>query len=184
MNFKLRIYNKKEKGFTLIELLLYAVLSVIIGLVLVSFFTQTIKVVETSRRSRESLDNARSALDLISLEIRNAKSFYSPTSVLGTNPGQLSLETTWNLPADEDNTYVDFYVDDGGLYVKREGQVSQLITAQKLKVTNLVVTLLNNIGGQPAIKTDITVQYRDPIFGTANPVSLSTTTSLRSYSED
>ena len=185
MNSKIRIYNKKEKGFTLIELLLYVVLSAIIGLVLVSFFTQTIKVVETSRRSRESLDNARRALDLISLEIRNAKSFYSPTSVLSpSNPGQLSLETTRNLPADEDNTYVDFYVDDGGLYVKREGQASQLITAQKLKVTNLVFTLLNNTGGQPAIKTDITVQYRDPIFGTANPVSLSTTTSLRSYSED
>jgi type II secretory pathway component PulJ len=170
-----------RKGFTLIEIVLYVALSAIIGLVLVTFFIQAIKITETSRSSRESLDNARHSINLIEQEIRQATSVYNLTSVFGTNPGQLSLETTRDLPADDDTTYVDFYVDAGGLYIKREGQSTMLITSQKVKVTNLVFTLLNTTAEGSAVKTDLTIEYSDPIFGSKTPVRLSTTTSLRSY---
>ena len=169
------------RAFTLIELLIYGLFLVIISVVAVSFFIQVVNVTETSRRSRESLENARRALDVISQEVRHAKSVYDPTSTLDTNPGQLSLETTRDLPPDEETTYVDFYVDDDRLYVKREGQDEQLITSEKVKVNELTFSLLADASEKPAVQVRITVEYVDPIRGPSNAVTLVSTATLRSY---
>jgi len=169
------------RAFTLIELLIYGLFLVIISVVAVSFFIQVVNVTETSRRSRESLENARRALDVISQEVRHAKSVYDPTSTLDTNPGQLSLETTRDLPPDEETTYVDFYVDDDRLYVKREGQDEQLITSEKVKVNELTFSLLADASEKPAVQVLVTVEYVDPIRGPSNAVTLVSTATLRSY---
>src|SRR3989344_5028 len=169
------------QAFTLIELLIYGLFLVIISVVAVSFFIQVVNVTETSRRSRESLENARRVLDVISQEVRHAKSVYDPTSALDTNPGQLSLETTRDLPTDEESTYVDFYVDDDRLYVKREGQDEQLITSEKVKVNELTFSLLADASEKPAVQVLVTVEYVDPIRGPSNAVTLVSTATLRSY---
>ncbi len=173
--------NKLEqKGFTLIEVLIYAILLAVISLVVLLFVNQLLGVNETTRRTRESLDNARRSLETISQEIRHADSIYTPTSVFGTNPGQLSLASVRDLPDDEDLTFVDFYVDEGNLYLKREGQSDQLLTSEKVKVTNLTF-INNNTGGADAIRISITVEYKDPITGPKNAVTLTSTAVLRTY---
>jgi hypothetical protein len=88
--------------------------------------------------------------------------------------------TTRDLPADENLTYVDFYVDSGNLYLKREGQSDQLLTSEKVKVTNLTFTN-NNTGGGDAIRISITIEYKDPINGPKNAVTLTSTSVLRKY---
>ncbi len=98
----------KQKGFTMIEVLVYVTLLAIISLVVLLFINQLLGVNETTRRTRESLDNARRALETITQEIRHADSIYTPTSTFGSNPGQLSLATVRDLPSDENLTYVDF----------------------------------------------------------------------------
>ena len=178
MKSELRI---KEKGFTLIELLIYSVLSVIIGLVVTITFLQIINVVETTRRSRESLDSAKRAMDVISQEIKHAESIYTETSDFGPNPGQLSLETTRDLPADENTTYVDFYIDDDRLYMKREDQAAQIVTSEKVKVEELVFTRLNISTDNSAVRVKIKTSYADPISGPTSPVTLYSTAALRSY---
>ena len=173
---------RKEKGFTLIELLIYSVLSVIIGLVVTITFLQIINVVETTRRSRESLDSAKRAMDVISQEIKHAESIYTKTSDFGPNPGQLSLETTRDADTvDETSTYVDFYVDDSRLYMKREGQVASIVTSEKVKVEELVFTRLNTSADNSAVRVKIKIVYADPINGPTSPVTLYSTTALRSY---
>lgn len=173
--------NKLEqKGFTLIEVLVYATLLAIISLVVLLFVNQLLGVNETTRRTRESLDNARRSLETIAQEIRHADSIYTPTSVFGTSPRQLSLATTRDLPDDENLTFVDFYVDAGSLYLKREGQSDQLLTSEKVKVTNL--TFVNNsTGGGDAIRISITIEYKDPTNGPKNAVTLTSTAVLRTY---
>ena len=83
-----------SSGFTLIELIIYSALLVIISGAIIGFFVQLVDVVDTSRRGRESIDNAKRVLDLINQEVRHADSVYTPTSVAGASPGQLGLETT------------------------------------------------------------------------------------------
>ncbi|OGY25415.1 MAG: hypothetical protein A2Z24_02900 [Candidatus Woykebacteria bacterium RBG_16_44_10] len=180
--FKVQNYLKTDsKGFTLIEMLVYAALLAIVSMVLVSFFIQVVNVTETSRRARESLDNARRSLDVIGQEIKHGVNVYTPTSTLGSSPGQLSLETTRDKPVGETSTYVDFYLDAGGIYLKREGPGAQLVTSEKVRVTNLVFTLLNSTTGTPAVRVELTAVYKDPISGPSNAVTLVSTTSLRSY---
>ncbi|MDP2720821.1 MAG: hypothetical protein Q8O75_02675 [bacterium] len=178
---------KSSIGFTLIELLIYAALLIIIGVVAVAFFIQVINVTETSRRSRESLDNARRVIDVIGQEIRHGSSVYTLTSKLDMDNGQLSLETTRDLPADEESTYVDMYLNsDGRVYLRRESGTDQLITSEKVKVTKLRFSLLsdpavNDPAEKTAVQVIVTAQYLDPISGPSNQVTLTSTSTLRSY---
>lgn len=170
-----------REGFTLIEILIYAALFVIVGVVASSFFIQISDLAETSRRSRESLDNARRVMGVINQEIKHATSVYTPTSTLGTNPGQLSLETTRDLPTDENTTYVDFYVDDERIYIKRESQAASLVTSEKVKVTQFTFTRLAGSDGNEAVQINLTIEYIDAVLGPKTPINLVSTTSLRSY---
>lgn len=171
--------SKANKGFTLVEVLVYSVSLTIISAVIVTFTIQILGVYETSRRIRESTDNARRALDTISQEIRHATKLYETTSFLDSHPGQLSLETTRDLPPGESSTYVDFYLDNGALYMKREDQPDLMVTSDKVRVTNLVFTNLKGPTSRPAIRTKITVEYKDPTTGPKTPVTMTTTAGLR-----
>ena len=169
------------RGFTLIELVIYAALIMVVSGVIVAFVIQIINVTETSRRGRESLDNAKRSVDLISQEIRHATGVYIPTVVAGANPGQLSLETSRDIPTDEESTYVDIYVDDERLFIKREGQSELIVTSQKVIVTELIFTILQDSNQRQSVRTQITVRYVDPISGPTNDVSLVSTVELRSF---
>ena len=172
-----------SSGFTLIELIIYSALLVIISGAIIGFFVQLVDVVDTSRRGRESIDNAKRVLDLINQEVRHADSVYTPTSVAGASPGQLGLETTRDLPTDEENTYVDFYIDDEGLYVRRESQNAELVTSEKVRVSNLVFTILQDANGRQMVRTQVTIEYKDPKPGSggSNSVSLVSTAATKSY---
>lgn len=172
--------TKNNKGFTLIEVLIYATIFVIIGVVISSYFIQIVSVTETSRRARESNDNASRAMNVITQEIRHATAVYKPTSEFGTNSGQLSLETTRDLPSEENTTYVDFYLDDEGIYLKRESQVEELLTSEKVKVTNFTFTHLTG-GTDTSVQVNLTVEYIDAASGPKTPVTLTQTASLRSF---
>ena len=169
-----------RQGFTLIEVLVYSTIFVIIGVVVSSYFIQIVNVTEVSRRSRESNDNAQRAMSVITQEIRHATAVYTSTSVFTTNPGQLSLETPRDLPTDENTTYVDFYLDDEGIYLKREGQVEELITSEKVKVTNFTFTHLTG-GVDSSVQVNLTIEYKDATPGPKTPVTLTQTASLRAY---
>lgn len=179
--FILPLVKQSPKGFTLIEVMVYAVALVLVVNILVLTLIQLMSLNDSSRRAREAMDNARRALDVVAQEIRHADNVYDPTSVFDATPGQLSLETLRDLPADETSTYVDFYIDDFGLYLKREGQTAQLITSEKVSVTNLVFSELDGYTDGPAVRIQLTVEYRSPISGPKNAVSVETTASLRSY---
>ncbi len=174
----LRIF-KNNKGFTLIETLVYVAILVIISVVIINIVLQMLSVNETTRQTREALDNARRGIETISQEIHHATSVYTPTSVFGSANGQLSLETTRDLPSDETHTFVDFYVDNGTLYLKRENQTAKNITSEKVKVTNLTFTSLNSTSYYPAVQISITAAYNTPLSGQKNKVTLTTTASLR-----
>ncbi|MCH8821840.1 prepilin-type N-terminal cleavage/methylation domain-containing protein [Patescibacteria group bacterium] len=177
---QLNFVKKNSDGFTLIEVLIYATIFVIIGVVISSYFIQIVSVTETSRRARESNDNASRAMNVITQEIRHATAVYTPTSKFGTNSGQLSLETTRDLPDEENTTYVDFYLDDEGIYLKREDQVEELLTSEKVKVTNFTFTHLTG-GTDTSVQVNLTVEYIDAASGPKTPVTLTQTASLRSF---
>lgn len=174
---------KKQSGVSLLEVLVYITLLAVLGVGLIRFATHVIQRNSETQLKAQVLDNARSAMAIMTKEIRHASGVYDPTSTFGSHPGQLSLATTFELPADENETYVDFYLDDERLYRKREGNTAELITAEKVRVTNLTFTYLQQTLASPAVQISLTVEPSDSTSQAAanSTVVLSSTASLRTY---
>lgn len=171
-----------QKSFTLIEILVYiGVLSIIISAI-VSFVLWFLRSNTKAKAMREVLDNARRAMEIITHEIKEAESIYTPTSVFDFHPGQLSLETLKYLPEGEGISYIDFYLCDDHLCFKKESQDSIVLTTDNVEVNNLIFTKITT-GDISSIKIDLKIDYENPANRPEYQASatLESTASLRSY---
>jgi len=169
---------KMKRGFTLIEVLIYIG---VLGIILIAIFSLLIVSYRSNikaRVMRETLEDARRAMDIMVREIKEAKSVYIPT----TNSSQFSLETINYLPTDEDTTYIDFFLCDSHLCLKKESQDPVSITKDNVEVNNLVFTRIVS-GDSTSIQILLGMKYKNP---SSRPeyqatVNLTSTSSLRSY---
>ena len=159
-----------KNGFTLIEVLVYSAILAIVTGAIVAAMLGLIEFYNISRFDRTVLFNAHSGLNTILLETRHSSSIYIHTS----NANQLSLETNLNPPSGEVNTYIDFYLDNGILCLKKEGADAQPLTSEKVEVTALTFNYLID-----SVKTDITVRYRSPKVKYQREITLSSSSRLR-----
>jgi len=167
-----------KTGFSFIEILVYlAVFSIISGAVLTGALRLT-EFYNISRFDKEILNNTHFALNNMLSEIKYASSVYSPTSCT-TN--QISLETNLNPPEGENKTYVDFYLDNGRLYLKREGRDSQVLTSERIEITNLNFTYLFSLTDCSSVKIEITARYRSSKEKYQREISLVSSGALRKY---
>lgn len=173
--------NTSQSGLTLIEVMVYIVLLVLLGTTLTLFITQVVRRNAHAQATTRVLDNARSAMSLITQEVRQSNGLYTPTSVFDSSPGQLSLATALNTPTGETETYVDFYIDDQRLYRKRESQSAELITSEQVLVTDVTFTHLHQSSIAPAVRISMTVIPANTSTQAQNEstVTLTTTTTLR-----
>lgn len=182
--------SKVNKGFTLIEILVYiAVLIIALGIIVNSLITFS-HAYSKSKAERDTLSNAQTAMNAILREIKYASAIYQPTSCFGEadpkpvcagSKRQLSLETYQNLPADESKTFIDFYLDNQKIYLKRESQNSEELTSNKVRVVDLQFTRL--AGGanltEESVRIQITVEYNSNIPHLQTSTTLYSTASLR-----
>jgi len=176
-----KVFLKRNypKGITLPEILIYiAVLSIIV-VVILSFIIWVVNSNNKTKAMRTVLDQAARAMDVMTQEVRGAKSVYAPTST----SGQLSLETTKYLPQGENASYVDFFLCGKRLCMKKETDaIPVALTADNVEVNNLNFTRIVS-GGKPSVKIELTVDF----LNTANrpeyqaTINLTSSVSLRSY---
>lgn len=174
--------SKKEKkgiGFTLIELLIYVSVLTLIVLAASSLFLSTIKSNRRAKAARETVNNTRRAVEVMTHEIREAKSIYTPTSVLSSSNGQLSLETTKYCPEGEITTYIDFYLCEQRLCLKKESQNPIAITSDKVEIENLEFYQV----ATSSIQISLKVNYKSLSTRPEDQFSINTTStvSLRVY---
>ncbi len=168
-----QIPNGVKRGFTLMEILVYLAVLTVIFLSVLSFLTWSTKSGNKARAIREVTDNARRAMEIMTYEIREAKSIYTPTST----STQLSLETSHYLPAGEILTFIDFYLcgeATSTLCLKKESEPPIAITTDRVKVSNL--EFLQIATTTPSIQINLKVDCQ----GQAS-IDLTSTASLRSY---
>ncbi len=177
-NINLKNKYKNKAGFTLVEVLVSLSVFFIILLAINSLLFLMTNSNSKTKANREVIDNARRAIEIITYEIKGAKSIYTPT----TTANQLSLETLRYLPVDENNTFIDFFLCGSAICFKKESQSLVSLTSDIVQVANLSFSqILNN--GKPSIKINLTVDYINP---NNNPnysasVTLTSTVSLRNY---
>lgn len=168
----------KSKGFTLVELLVYIAIFVILITTITLFAVAFIKTTTKSRIKKDVSLGAYSAMKAMAYEIKRANNVHTPTSALDSHPGQLSLETSQELPAGEEITYVDFYLDsDNKLYIKRENQNPQLLISENLKVTNLEFEHLASFS--ESVQINLTLEYDTTVSEYQYSYNLSSSASIR-----
>lgn len=159
-----------QKSFTLIEVLVYiAILSIII-VAISAFVLWSTHSTAKAKVMRETLYNVRRALEIMTYEIKIAKSI-SPTS----NINHLILEN---------NTTTEFYlcgVDSTTLCQKKGAETPIFLTSDKIEVNNL--EFLQIATSTPSIQISLKVDYKNP---TNRPeyeasVNVTSTAALRSY---
>lgn len=167
-----------KKGFTLVEILVYIGIFFLVITIIISFVFWLVRSNTKLKVMREALDNANRIMEIITYETKGAKSIYTPT----TTSNQLSLETTNYLPEGEETTYIDFYLCDSALCLKKESQDSVVLTSDSVEITNLVFTRI--VSGQAdCIQIDLSVSYKNPANRSEYRalVDLTSTVSLRIY---
>ena len=174
---------KKGAGFTLMEALIYIGVLAIVVLAVSSFLVWITRSNTKVRAMRETLDSARQAMEIMSHEIKEAKSIYNPTSIFSTSTGQISLETTKYLPEGENGTYIDFFLCEKRLCLKKEGQNPIALTSDNVEVKSLEFNQVATTSTIPSIQIALRIDYKAPAERAEYQASvkLISTVSLRSY---
>jgi type II secretory pathway pseudopilin PulG len=160
-------------GFTLIEILVYIVILGILMIAISSFLIWSNRSNIKAKVMRETLEDASRAMDIMVREIKEAKSVYTPT----TNSSQLSLETINYLPANEQVTYIDFFLCGSSLCFKKESQDLVSITKDNVAFTRIVS------GNSTSVQIVLGMNYKNPSNRPEYQatVNLTSAASLRSY---
>jgi len=178
MKKKIKIISTNKKGFTLIEVLIYVSIFVILIVSITVFvitFTETIAKIKIKREISLA---AYSAINTIIYEIKRANNIYIPASSFNNHPGQLSLETSQELPPDEKITYIDFYLDNNNrIYIRKENQSPQMLISENFRVTNLKFEYLGSSG--ESVRIDLSLEYDSPSPKYQYSYSLSSSASIR-----
>lgn len=134
--------SKNQHGWSLIETVVYAAILSSIIVVVISFSISIIQTWSRIKTQRDLIDSATNVLNYIAQTVRPAENIYLPTSLLNANLGQLSMKTIKNPPPNENETFVDFYVDNGTLYQKKEGLNSLALTPGNLSITQFKINTI------------------------------------------
>lgn len=153
------LHNEREKGFTLIETIVYSALLMIVISMAIYFMANIFSAYKKVFAQKEVMTNMQSALDLISEETKFAQNIYTPTSIFNNNNGQLSIKTNQNSPTGETSTYADFYLDNGRIYAKREGQTTTPLTSNQVKINKIRFVYLNPADAPEGAQIFIEGQY-------------------------
>lgn len=132
--------SRSSKGFTLVELIFYSAMVALLGAAATFFVFQMSDTLGKVRNKTLVLSEGRIAMDRMISEIKYSQTSYTPTSDFASNIGYASFVTTVGVPADEEYSFVDFYMSSGRLYLKREGQNSEALTSDRVAITRLKFT--------------------------------------------
>lgn len=147
--------HNSSGGFTIIEMLMYVGIAGMVMTVITSSLMDNLKAYDKAIARQNVFQNVNGALRTITDEIRYAKSVYTTTSVFDDDAGQLSVETLLNAPTGEDAAYVDFYVDNGRIYEKRDGQSASSLTSERVFVEQLRFTKLSAAAGRDSVAVSV-----------------------------
>ena len=163
-----------NRGFTLTEMIVYVGLFSVILVITVSFILDVLGVYGKVQTKKAVVNEGESALNAMLKEIETSQSVYTPTSVFGSASGALALKTAHNIPSDETYGFTDIYLDNGKVWLKREGQSSLSLTSDRLLATALTFAHLDAGTNYESVKITINLESR---FGKGNLKSTASFTS-------
>ncbi|OHA67018.1 MAG: hypothetical protein A3C82_00970 [Candidatus Wildermuthbacteria bacterium RIFCSPHIGHO2_02_FULL_47_12] len=166
-----------KKGFTIIEVVAYVAVLGILGTSFSATLLWSMKTYTKSRVMHQTLWDAQRAMDTMVQEIREARRVYIPT----TSASQLSLATSKYAPAGHAESFIDFFLCEEKLCMKKESQDPAAITSDSVRVASLSFTRVQQAPGAESIRITLQVGYKNPNGRPelASSVELSSAASIR-----
>lgn len=150
------MYKKNNKGFTLVESLVYIGLFALITLIVVQILFSEIQAWGHARAERNAVDAGRFAIERLTQEIRLASSVNSSTSMFGTHPGVLALNT-YQTPTSTSASALTIDLDGSELTLARDAASPASITGEHARISNLVFRHLT-ASSTEAIRIELTIE--------------------------
>jgi prepilin-type N-terminal cleavage/methylation domain-containing protein len=145
---------RPRRGFTLLELVLTIGIASAVATVAVRVYFTIAEARTKAGVVEEVQANVRLALDVLTDRIRAAASLNGGASVLGVDPGVLTLRMS---DVARDPTIFSLSANDGTLLIREGATASGTLTSTTVQVTNFVVTNVAPVGAPANIRVDLTV---------------------------
>ena len=162
MSNSFSIKNMREKrfynGFTIVEFMVYIAVLAIIGGAVSTLFLWTLQAHTKSQVLQETTATAERAMDRMIHEAREAETLYLAT----TSAAQVSFKTALSAPVGETAGYIDFFLCDTTLCMKREKQIPLPLTPNTVEVTSLVFTTISTDTAFPSLRIAMEVRHKNP----------------------
>lgn len=172
-----------REGFTVIEMLVYAALFAVLSLLLVRSMLGIHSAYRKLQHERDVASAARSVATTLAREVRAAERIYTPTSLFDVPNGQISLKTSLEPSFGEADTYIDFYLDNGRLYLKREGAAAIPLTSEAVRVGEFRASRLA-LGEREALRIAVQISARSPGQHPASSTIKATFTPRGNYQQE
>lgn len=169
------------RGFTLIELLVYVALLSIILTLAVGFLLSVIESTARMDAKEEVQKNAAAIIRAFDYAARQSSAIYGPTSDFVSDPGQISLVSSINLAPDENESYVDMYLDNGRFCVKWELTGVECVTSTRIEVTSLRFTRIDQGSNIESVQIMATLRFDSPRTEYYFTETVETSVRLRGY---
>jgi type II secretory pathway pseudopilin PulG len=178
--------NENNSGYTLIEMVAYVALigivSVFIYSIILFIYNNNTEIINLTKIN----SNAYSAMERIRYEVENSDYVYLPTSNMAnydydlTKTDQLSLVTKIGALPNDDITFVDIYLENGAVFLRKEGlnPIAPIaLTSSGVVVSDLSFFYYKN-NSRESVTIDITVE---PKNNSTSSINLIGVIALRSF---
>lgn len=169
--------NRTARGTTILEIVVYTALFGVIAIIVSNFLIQVVGAYNISRAEREVLSNGRLLLETITKSLSESEGIYTPTSAFANDLGQISLVTKTGVQPEHQTAYIDFWVDNGRLWMRKEGVSPSPLSAASVRVGKFRLERLSQGLGRDAVRVTLQVNFAQPKF--SSTITLTTTTALR-----
>lgn len=162
----------------MLELIMYIGMLSVFMVLIIATLLYIVRTYGQVLAQRQVVSNSRLVMETMTQQIASAQTIYAPTSALGTSSGQLSVVTAVGAQFEETVNRIDFWLDNGRVWMRKEGSATTSITSPSVRVNQLRFDQISQGLGREAVQ--ITVQITDPVTTTFVASStLHTTTALR-----
>lgn len=143
-------------GMTTIEMAVYSGLLAIISVFLIQTILTLTVIYRKVEAERDIVSAERIIMEMLARELQGASAAYSATSATTT---QLSIETPLNAVSPEETTFVDVYLDNGRLYVKREGAEAFALSPESVRVAQFKTERIA-VGSRESMRVTLSLESR------------------------
>ena len=142
-----------RRGFSLIEMVVYIALLAILTVLAVNMTLSMTRAFADLRVSRDINSSATTLFERITRDIRGAYDVDVAGSVLGTNPGDLLLDTK---DSSGTNMTVEYFVSNGSVHIKENGVDQEAIMSASTQAVSFVVREAVSTNSK-AVKVEVTL---------------------------